>query len=111
MDVTRNVILDLLPLYLADEVSEDSRVLVTKYLEVDMELAQLVKQRMTADLLDDFPAPISSDRELEVYREAKRLMLWRTVIIGGLVTLGFVTILILAVIGAVLFTIQSSSAF
>jgi hypothetical protein len=39
MEITRNVILDLLPLYLADEVSDDTRLLVEKYLETNPELA------------------------------------------------------------------------
>lgn len=108
MDVTRDVILDLLPLYLADEVSEDSRILVSKYLEVDMEMAQLVKDRLTSGLLEDFPAPMTSDRELEVYREAKRLMFWRTVIMTGIVTIGVVTIM-LGILAAVILT--TSSAF
>jgi hypothetical protein len=111
MDVTRNVILDLLPLYLADEVSEDSRILVSKYLEVDMELAQVVKEKMTAGLLEDFPAPMSSDRELEVYREAKRLMFWRTVIGAGLVAFViFAFIITVLIVGAVT-VLQSSGGF
>ena len=44
MDITRNVILDLLPLYLADEVSADTRALVDKYLESDPQLSNLAKQ-------------------------------------------------------------------
>ena len=44
MEITRNVILDLLPLYLADEVSADTRALVEKYLETDPELANIAEQ-------------------------------------------------------------------
>ncbi|GAH31500.1 unnamed protein product, partial [marine sediment metagenome] len=44
MKITRNVILDLLPLYLADEVSEDTRALIEKYLKTDPQLAKVAKQ-------------------------------------------------------------------
>ena len=33
MEITRDIILDLLPLYLADELSEDSKQLVNLYLQ------------------------------------------------------------------------------
>jgi hypothetical protein len=96
MEITRNIILDLLPLYLADEVSEDTRILVTKYLEVDMELAEIVKQKISTTLVDDFPAPLTSDRELEIYREVKRLMFWRTVIAISLAAMVFMTLILFA---------------
>ena len=41
MEITRDVILDLLPLYLAGEVSEDTRSLVENYLEEDPKLAAI----------------------------------------------------------------------
>ena len=44
MDISRNVIIDLLPLYLADEVSPETRNLIDKYLETDPELAQLAQE-------------------------------------------------------------------
>ena len=99
MEVTRNVILDLLPLYLADEVSEDTRILVNKYLEVDMELAEIAKQKLNDHLLRDFPAPNASDRELQLYREAKNLMFWRTVIIAAVITFALFILLLIAALG------------
>ena len=44
MAVTQNVILDLLPLYLSDEASPDTRVLVQEHLDNDPNLAQLAAQ-------------------------------------------------------------------
>jgi len=44
MEITRNIILDLLPLYLAGEVSSDTQALVEKFLEDDQELANVAKQ-------------------------------------------------------------------
>jgi len=52
MEIERNVILDLLPMYLADEVSPETRELVDKYLETDQDLARFAqKQKEVAVLL------------------------------------------------------------
>ena len=45
MNVTREVILDLLPLYVAGEASPDTRALVESYLEQDPELAREVREQ------------------------------------------------------------------
>jgi hypothetical protein len=106
MEITRNVILDLLPLYLANEVSEDTRILVNKYLEVDMELAELTKQQINKILVDDFPAPLTTDRELDIYLETKRLMFRRTVLIAGVVGFALLTIIILAILAAFILSLR-----
>ena len=80
MEVTRNVILDLLPLYLADEVSADTRALVEKYLETDPELAKIAKQSAATELPEDIPIPLNKEDKMEAYREAKRSMFRRTAI-------------------------------
>ena len=41
MEIPRNVILDLLPLYIADETSPETRDLVEAYLDHDPELARI----------------------------------------------------------------------
>lgn len=50
-NISRDVIKDLLPLYLAGEVSEDSRRLVAEYLSRDPELARLAEAETTLPLL------------------------------------------------------------
>jgi anti-sigma factor RsiW len=44
MDINRDVILDLLPLYLGGEASPASRALVDEYLRGDPELARQVRE-------------------------------------------------------------------
>jgi anti-sigma factor RsiW len=80
MEITRDVILDLLPLYLADEVSADTRVLVEAYLETDPELARIAEQSAALELADDVPIPFNKEDEMEAYEEAKRVILRRTAI-------------------------------
>jgi len=80
--ITRNVILDLIPLYLADEVSQDTRELVEEYLRIDKELAEMVKQSKTLNLPQDIPVPLEKDQALQLYIEGKRQMTIRMAIIG-----------------------------
>ncbi len=99
--VTRDVILDLLPLYLADEVSNDTRLLVEIFLEQDPTLARIAEQSNMM-LTDDAPIPITKETEMETYKETKRLMLWRTIIIAGAVAFVLFMLMILA-LGALFF--------
>jgi len=80
--ITRNVILDLMPLYLAGEASQDTKELVEEYLEIDKELAEMAKQSTTFDLPKDVPMPLGKDQALQLYIEAKRQMTIRMAIIG-----------------------------
>lgn len=106
MEITRNVILDLLPLYLADEVSQDTRVLVEKFMETDSELAKLAEQSAALGLPEDIPVPLTKEDKMEAYKEAKRYMLWRTVFLGVLVSVTLLSILVFIVL-AIFFTISA----
>jgi anti-sigma factor RsiW len=93
MDITRNVILDLLPLYLADEVSADSRVLIEEFLTTDPELANVVKRSAALELQKDIPAPLTKEDEMEAYKEAKRLMTQRTIVIALIISVVVLSLL------------------
>jgi len=98
MEITRNVILDLLPLYMADEVSADTRTLVEKYLESDPELAAIAKQTAT-DLPGDIPIPLHKEDKMKAYLEVKRLMFRRTVILA--ITISVTILCVLAFLGII----------
>ena len=85
--ITRNVILDLMPLYLAGEASQDTKQLVEQYLETDKELAEMAKQSTTFDLPKDVPVPLEKDQALQLYIEAKRQMTIRMAIIGAFIVI------------------------
>jgi hypothetical protein len=95
MEVTRNVVLDLLPLYLADEASEDSRTLVESYLDTDPELAEMAKRPEITELPDDIPITLTKEDKLEAYREAKRLMFLRTIILATIISGSFIVVLLI----------------
>ena len=92
--ITRNIILDLMPLYLADEASQDTRELVEDYLKKDKELAKMAKQSTTFNLPEDIPVPLEKDQALQLYIEAKRQMTIRMAIIGVFI------VIVMAFLGA-----------
>jgi len=71
MEISRNIILDLLPLYIADEASPETRALVDQYLENDPELATIAQKLSAPELLKEVPIPITKEHEMEAYEEAK----------------------------------------
>ncbi|MFC1724406.1 hypothetical protein ACFL4T_02175 [candidate division KSB1 bacterium] len=90
MEITRNVILDLLPLYLADEVSADTRGLIDKYLKTDPELANVVKHSEAKKLPGDIPVPLSQEDNIKTYRKAKMLIFLHTIILAGIISISLV---------------------
>jgi hypothetical protein len=86
MEITRDVILDLLPLYIANEVSEDTRALIEKYLENDPEIAKIALKSAMAELPRNIPSPLTKEDKMKAYGEAKRLMFLRTMILAVLIS-------------------------
>jgi hypothetical protein len=93
MKVTKNVILDLLPLYLANEVSADTRALVENYLETDTELASVAKKLAPMEKPDEIPSPISQDDRMKAYRKARRRQIIFAVILAGVLSILGISIL------------------
>lgn len=96
--ITHDVILDLLPLYLAGEVSKDTEALVKKYLEANPGLAEIAKEMARADSLNKVPIPFRKESAMETYQEAKK---WMTIrILGISVIVGMVLMCLLLAVGA-----------
>jgi len=100
-EVTKEVILDLLPMYLAGEVSKETTALVKKYLESDPELAETAKEMAKADSLNKVPIPFKKETAMETYQEAKKWMTIRTLGIAAITGLVFVCFLSVVLIGTV----------
>jgi hypothetical protein len=86
MAVSRNVILDLLPVYLAGEASRETRALVEEYIQSDKELAQMVNEAKKQSLPANINIPINKETEMESLRKSQS-MIRRTILLGGLVLL------------------------
>lgn len=77
MEITRDVILDLLPLYLANEVSEDSRRLIEHFLAADPQLAKLVEKTAVTPLPDEPPSHLNKDTEMKKFEKTKDYLFQR----------------------------------
>jgi hypothetical protein len=82
MKITRNVIQDLLPLYLANEVSDDTKALVDAYLESDPELAARIKEFEVEQIPAEIPVSLIQEKEMEAYQKAKIWLAIRTIILA-----------------------------
>lgn len=85
-EITRAVILDLLPLYLEGEVSADTRALVEAYLASDPELAHSLTQIASQNLQNAVEYPTEED-QMTAYKETKRIQLFRTLAITAGISL------------------------
>jgi anti-sigma factor RsiW len=72
MNVTRDVISDLWPLYVSGDASADSRALVDEFLSSDPDLAAGLRQRATDPLSGIAPPVPPPDQELRTLQRVKR---------------------------------------
>ena len=94
MNITRDIILDLLPLYLAGEASQETRDLIEEFLKTDQELATLAKRTRELDQSTDINMPFRMEDQMKAYKEAQRTIQGRSVVWGAIIAA-----LILAVLG------------
>jgi anti-sigma factor RsiW len=81
MNVTRDVVKDLLAVYLAGEASGDTRALVEDWLRSDPELAAQVDHARRLELpAVAAPAPTVERRALD---RTRRYLRWRSVVLGA----------------------------
>jgi hypothetical protein len=92
MEITRNVILDLLPLYSANEVSADTRILVEEYLETDPELVNIAKQLAKMEKSRDIPRPLPQNDGMNAYKKARRRQTLYAIILGAVLSILAITI-------------------
>jgi hypothetical protein len=105
MEVTRNVIQDILPLYLAGEVSADTSALVEDYLKTDLEMAQMVKQAAASEKISPIPVSINKENAMEALEKTNKAIFWRMIGISVLIATIFVCALLPM---AALFVLTSS---
>jgi hypothetical protein len=74
MSVPREVIVDLLPLYMAGEVSPATRVFVERALAQDPELARKVRDEWDRDLAGGPGAAPPPELELTALRKTRRML-------------------------------------
>ena len=102
MAVTRDVILDLLPLYFSDEASPDSQALVEGHFESDPELARLATQ-WKERIPEPPPAPVNPDAQVMAYQEAKRQIANRVITLAAAIAFATLVVGGAALMGAMYF--------
>ena len=81
MRITRDVINDLLPAYLAEEASTDTIALVEEFLRQDPDLAGTV-EALRAKPLPDLAIRFGPTHEKETLNMTRRLLRWRGILMG-----------------------------
>jgi hypothetical protein len=82
MNVTREVILDLLPVYLSGESSPATRALVEEYMKQDPELAQRIRVQWSENFAKVVPSALPPDLELRSLRRTRKLLGWQRWLFG-----------------------------
>jgi hypothetical protein len=82
MNVTREVVMDLLPLYLSGEGSPDTRALVEAFLAQDPELEQGIRNRWLENMAKVAPSSLPPDLELKAFRRTRGLLAWQKWFMG-----------------------------
>ena len=82
MNVTREVILDLFPVYLAGEASPATRALVEEYLKQDPELAKQLRLQMADNFSAALPSELPPDLELRSLRRTRKLLAIQSWLLG-----------------------------
>jgi len=86
MNVTREVILDLLPIYLAGEASPATRALIEEYMKQDPELAERIRLQWADGLATAVPSALPPDLELRSLRRTRSLIGWQKWLFGFAIT-------------------------
>jgi anti-sigma factor RsiW len=74
VNVTREVILDLLPAYLSGEASVDTRALVEEFLKQDPDLARNIRSEWLEKMDAAAPSALPPELELKAFRRTKHLL-------------------------------------
>ena len=80
MKITRDVITDLLPVYLAGEASNDTRSLVEEYLKENPEFGKWITEQETP--LEDNSIKIRKETEMQTLEKTKKILSQRSLYLG-----------------------------
>ena len=82
MNLAREVILDLLPVYLAGEASPATRALIEEYMEQDPELAERIRLHWADNLGKMAASTLPPDLELRTLRRTRAMIAWQKWLFG-----------------------------
>ena len=82
MEIAREVILDLLPLYLSGEASPATRALIEEYLATDPELARRIRSQLADGLDKAVPPLLPPELEQKSFQRTRKLLGWQRWLFG-----------------------------
>ena len=72
MKIDKNIIMDLLPIYLANEASPETQALVEKYLAENEDVARIVQmQKESLYVAPGIPVPLTRDHQVSAYKKSR----------------------------------------
>ena len=72
MKIDKNIIMDLLPIYLANEASPETRALVEAYLAENDDIARVVEmQRSSLHATLGIPVPLTRNHQISTYKRSR----------------------------------------
>ncbi len=92
MKVTEAVLEDLMPIFLADEASYDTRTLVEEYLKENPGFAKKYKQ-LNIKLPNNINIPLKKEDQLKAFLKVKRLKMIQTIVLAIVFSGGFLLLL------------------
>lgn len=78
MNITKNIIIDLLPLYYSEECSNDTKLLVEEYLQKNPEFKQQGKHFSQNSFPNNIPQNLNKEDEMKSLVKTRRLLKWRS---------------------------------
>ena len=95
MNIDKNIIMDLLPSYLSNEASPETRALVEKFLAENEDIARIVQmQKDSLHISSGIPVPLTREHQISAYKRS-RFQLALFVLIAALLLLGLVGALVM----------------
>jgi predicted anti-sigma-YlaC factor YlaD len=94
MKIDKNIIMDLLPTYLANEASPETRAMVEEYLAENPDMARLVQMQKDSLRVPGIPVPLTRNHQISAYKRS-RMQLALFILIAVLLLLGFVGALVM----------------
>jgi len=82
MKITRDVIIDLLPLYFSGEASTDTKDLVNTYFNQNPDFAKEAKKSSEKIITNDIPTNLTKEDEMESLNKTKKRIKLQSFLIG-----------------------------
>ena len=91
----KNIIMDLIPIYLANEASPETRALVEKFLAENPDIARIVQtQKDSLQIAPGIPAPLTRDHQVSAFKRS-RVQLAVYILIAAIFLLSLVGALVM----------------